>query len=122
MPNLNDYLKAERVNLGYGKSFNTKGNVLKHQAQDYIIKCIRKDMCGVHIEKPVKIHYHFYEPNKKRDLDNVASFTMKVVQDSLVLSKVLKNDGWEHIKGFSCQFSVDKDKPRIEITIIESEE
>ena len=120
MPNLNDYLSAERQKFKtYTGKTNTKGNELKQKWTDYTIIYIRKSVRGLKIEKPVKLHYKFYEPNMKRDMDNVASFAMKIIQDSLVKAKVLKNDGWRWIKGFECEFAVDAESSRIEITITE---
>lgn len=122
MANLNDFLAAERVRLRLpnGK-LDTKGNQLKKKTQNIIIPHIRERFKGIKVKEPIIIHYHFYEPNKKRDLDNIASFSMKVIQDSLVLSKVLTNDGWEQIRGFTCDFDVDHLKPRIEVTLEEVE-
>lgn len=120
MPNLNDYLSAERIKFKtmYGKT-NTKGNEMKQKWTQYSIVYIRKSVKSLKIEKPVKLYYKFYEPNMKRDLDNIASFAMKVIQDSLVKAGVLQNDGWKWIKGFDCEFDVDARNPRIEITITE---
>lgn len=119
--NLNDYLRAERIKFTSNGKTQTKGNIMKHKAQDYIIGFIRKDLRGLHIDKPIKIHYRFYEPNKKRDLDNIMSFAMKVVQDSLVLVGVIDNDGWKNICGISAEFFVDASNPRIEVYLIEKE-
>lgn len=120
LPNLNDYLKAERVSFkGRNGRLNTKGNVLKHESQDKIIAQIRRDLRGLRIEQPIRLHYRFYEPNMKRDLDNIMSFTMKVTQDSLVLAKVIENDGWNQINGISAEFFVDSVNPRIEVYLIE---
>ena len=119
LPNLNDYLKAERQTFRKGGSFTTKGNELKHDTQDLIIWEIRRQLKGLHINKQVDLHYTHYEPNEKRDKDNIASFFMKVFQDSLVLSEVLQNDGWKNIRGFSHNFEIDKDNPRIEVNIVE---
>lgn len=120
--NLNDYLRAERVNFkGKGGKLNTKGNIMKHEAQDRIIGFIRRDLRGLHITKPIRIHYKFFEPNRKRDLDNVMSFAMKVTQDSLVLAKVIDNDGWNNIYKISAEFDVDAINPRIEVYLIEKE-
>lgn len=122
LPNLNDYLKAERrTKRGRNGQFNTCGNIMKHDAQNYIIPQIRKYLGFTKLNVPVKLHYHFFEPNRKRDMDNIASFAMKVIQDSLVLSKVLPNDGWEWIRGFTCDFDVDEENPRIIVDIEELE-
>ena len=63
----------------------------------------------------------WYEPNKRRDLDNISSFGRKVIQDALVNLGVLENDGWQNIRGFNDEFRVSKDEPRIEVHIFEVE-
>lgn len=49
------------------------------------------------------LSYTWYEPNRKRDLDNVAS-ACKFINDALVACKILPNDGWAHVLGISHQF------------------
>ena len=72
------------------------------------------------IKSPITIHYAFYEPNRRRDLDNIAAVAHKFIQDSLVKCQVIENDGWQYIKGFSDEFHVDKHNPSIEVTLIEA--
>jgi Holliday junction resolvase RusA-like endonuclease len=119
LPNLNDYLKAERQTFRKNGKFTTKGNEMKQNSQDLIIWQIRQQLRGLHINNQIDIHYMFYEPNPKRDKDNVASFCMKVFQDSLVLAGVIDNDGWKNINGFMHEFAVDKNNPRIEFLLTE---
>lgn len=121
LANLNDYLSAERITIRTPRGITTKGNILKKSTQEKIYPFIYQQLRGVHITKPVTLHYTFYEPNRKRDLDNIASFGMKVIQDSLVHTRVLTNDGWKNICGFTCDFDVDDNDPRIEILIKEKE-
>lgn len=83
------------------------------------MQAIYEQLGRLRITKPVYIRYHWIEPNKKRDLDNISSFGRKVIQDALVKTKVLQNDGWANIVGFCDSFSVDKNNPRIEIEIEE---
>lgn len=109
---LNEYTAANRTNPH-------KGGKMKKDNEETVIWQIRQQLRNVHINKPVILKYDFYEPNKKRDLDNISSFAHKVIQDSLVKTKVLKNDGWNEIVGYLDQFYCDKDKPRIEVTIAE---
>lgn len=52
-------------------------------------------------------------------MDNVSSYGRKVIQDALVKSGVLANDGWANIIGFTDEFAVDKMHPRIEVEIEE---
>ena len=119
LSDLNDYLKAERQTYRQGNFFTTKGNELKKDTQEFVIWQIRQQLKDLHIKRPVILKYDFYEPNKKRDLDNISAFAHKVIQDSLVLTEVLENDGWKNISGYVDQFYHDKDNPRIEVTIVE---
>lgn len=70
---------------------------------------------------PVKLHYTFYEPNRRRDKDNIAATAHKFIQDALVQCGVLHDDGWADIEDFDDSFFVNKDNPRIEVIISESE-
>jgi Holliday junction resolvase RusA-like endonuclease len=109
---LNDYIAACRTNPH-------KGNKMKKDAEESVSWLIRRELRGIHIMKPVLIKYDFYEANKKRDLDNISSFAHKVIQDSLVKTGVLSNDGWKEIIGYLDQFYCDGKNPRIEVTIKE---
>lgn len=111
---LNDYIAAERTN-------RHKGAKMKADSGNIVAVAIRQCMRGVSIDRPVEMHYTWYEPNRRRDLDNVSRFGRKVIQDSLVQCGVLKDDGWKYVVGFSDRFEVDKNNPRIEILIREVE-
>lgn len=119
MPDLNDYLHGERIAIRKNGKFTTKGNVLKQENQKKVVVSVRSQLMGIHINKPVKLHYDFYEQDKRRDQDNVSSFARKVIQDGLVKGGLLENDGWKNISGSSELFYVDKDNPRIEVIIRE---
>ena len=84
-----------------------------------MIYAIKSQLRGRTVSGPVKMRYRWYEKNQRRDLDNISSFGRKVIQDALVKTGVLVNDGWKDILGFSDAFFVDKDRPRIEVDIME---
>ena len=65
------------------------------------------------------MRYTWYEPNRRRDKDNICAGGRKVIQDALVKGGYLRNDGWKEIAGFSDEFRVDKSCPRIEVEIEE---
>ena len=109
---VNEYTSANRTNP-------YKGGKVKRDCEKRIIYSIRQQLRGVHIEKPVLIYYRFYEPNRRRDNDNILSCAAKFVQDSLVDTKVLQEDGQKHIHNFYFDTFVDKENPRIEVTITE---
>lgn len=114
LPGLNEYIRACRTNPH-------AGNKMKRSAEDYVLWQIAQNIQDILITRPVILKYDFFEPNKKRDLDNIASFAMKVIQDVLVSAGVLANDGWNEILGFTTQFYCDPDNPRIEVAIVEVE-
>lgn len=113
LPNLNDYISAERTN-------RFKAAKMKHDAEEGVGWFIRSQSLP-RFDKPCFIEYRWFEKNKRRDLDNISSFGRKVIQDALVRNGVLANDGWANIVGFSDSFAVDKERPRIEVTIMEVE-
>lgn len=109
---LNEYTSANRTNYRVGGR-------MKRDNEETIMWAIRQQLRGLHITRPVIIHYTFYEINKFRDKDNILSCAMKFIQDSLVKTKVLKNDGWSEIENFTHEFRVDKNNPRIEVVLEE---
>lgn len=109
---LNEYTKACRANRYVGAR-------MKEDNERKVKYAIMTSNIGlIKIERKVKITYRWYEENKRRDLDNIA-FAKKFIQDALVEWGMLQGDGWRHIIGFSDEFYIDKDNPRIEVEIEE---
>ena len=109
---LNEYIKAERTNRYTAAK-------LKHKNQSWVCLCIKSQLRAKKIAGAAYIHYHFYEPNAKRDWDNVSGYAHKVIQDALVECKVLKDDSQRYVVGFSDSFDIDRKNPRIEVEIEE---
>jgi Holliday junction resolvase RusA-like endonuclease len=107
---LNEFIAANRTNA-------RAGNKMKRDGQRICFYYIRHCLKNAKIREPVRLHYKFYEKDKRRDMDNVSGFAHKVFQDALVEAKYLRNDGWNDIVGFSDEFYVDPENPRIEIEI-----
>ena len=122
LPSLNDYIAAERVRFKtkYGK-FMTKGAKMKRDWQDYISIFIRKDLRGVHIEKPVIIHYHYYEFDRRRDIGNIHAPCQKFTEDALQECEIIANDNHNYVTGFTASFDYDKENPRVEVELEETE-
>ena len=111
LPNLNDYITAERSNKYAGAKMKREWEaIVMHEA---------RVLRGVQFEKPVHMLYQWYEPNRRRDKSNICAFGRKVIEDALVRSGVLVNDGWAQIESFADEFYVDKKNPRIEVKIWE---
>lgn len=115
MPDLNNYLsECSRHPQAGGK-----------MKRDYMMiasNAIRRQLNHVKIPGRVKIHYRYYETSKRRDPSNISAFAIKVIEDALQKCGVISNDGWANIAGYSQDFFVDKDNPRIEVTITEVSE
>lgn len=114
LDNMNDYTSACRTN-------QYKGAKLKQKNENVVKQAIYEQLGRLRIKNPVQMLYRWYEPNKRRDLDNISAFGRKVIQDALVDTRVLQDDGWRYVKGFQDEFYVDKGNPRIEVEIIEDE-
>jgi Holliday junction resolvase RusA-like endonuclease len=107
LPSLNDYINSCRRNRYDGAN-------LKKVVEEYIcceIKKQTKDKFDT-----VALTFSWYEANKKRDLDNIA-FAKKFILDALQTTDTLTGDGWGQVIGFSDEFYVDKENPRVEIEI-----
>lgn len=109
----NEYVGACRTSAAYA-------NRIKKQNESVICWEIKKAHIPP-IKKPVALHYTWYEENQKRDLDNIV-FAQKYFQDAMVNSGILENDGQKWIKSLSHQVILDREKPRIEVTIEEVED
>lgn len=107
---LNEYITANRKKPIIGAN-------MKRDDQAAVEWYIRSQLRGIHIKHPVRMHYAWYEPNKRRDLDNVSSYGRKIIQDALVSTGVLKDDSWKQITGFTDAFFVDRKTPHIEVEI-----
>lgn len=84
--NLNDYITACRTNP-------YKGAKVKAHNENIVKACIYEQLGRLRIQGPVYMKYRWFEPDRRRDLDNISSFGRKVIQDALVETHVLRNDG-----------------------------
>ena len=98
LPSLNDYINACRTNKY--KAAKYKADIEK-QIAGFLIKMPR-------YECPIKIHFHWVEGNKKRDLDNVC-FAKKFILDAMVKAEKLENDNRKHVMAFTDTFYYGKE-------------
>lgn len=67
-------------------------------------------------ERPIKIHFHWVEENKRRDLDNICA-AKKFILDAMVKEGKLKDDNRRFVTAFTDTFEYQKEaKVVIEIT------
>lgn len=109
LPNLNDYTKACRT-------YKMAGAKMKKDAEKVVSFFIMQQLHDVKFEGTVELNFRWYEPNKKRDLDNIC-FAKKFILDALVNNGTIEADGWKGVIGFTDSFFIDKENPRIEVDI-----
>ena len=109
LPSLNNYINECRKNRYAGAKL--KSEVEKDIG--YFVSKLPK------FEKPIKIHFLWVEPNKKRDLDGIA-FGKKFILDSMVKHGVITDDNRKIVTGFTDSFTYDKEaKVILEIEEVE---
>lgn len=111
-PDLNDYLHECARHPHSGAK-------LKREYQFIAQNAIRTQLPRLKIDKPIIIHYKFYETDRCRDKMNIFSFADKVFEDALQGCNVIPNDGWDQVDNTTHDFFVDKANPRIEIVLEE---
>lgn len=110
MPGMNEIIAAAKSHYGqYSKM--KKANM---ELVTWVKKVPKKERVFLDIT--------WYCKNKRRDPDNIAGGGVKFIWDGLVEAGVIENDGWKQNGGWSNKFEVDKDNPRIEVTIKEVED
>jgi len=109
LPSANEF-----INAGYRNRY--VANNMKAKAEERIVEAVKSQ--GVcRFDKPVKIGIAWYEPNARKDCDNVA-FAKKFIQDALVKAGVLEDDSRKYVAGYlGEEFPVDKDNPRVVVTL-----
>ena len=110
LTDLNQYIKALNNHRFVGSK------IKKEETERVYWECKEQKIKPV-TKFPVKIHYRWYSPNARKDIDNVA-FSKKFINDGLTMAEVLPDDSRKYIKGFSDNFFIDKEFPRVEIEII----
>ena len=98
LPSLNEYINECRRNKFAGAK-------MKKEVENDIGWFINK---LPQYTKPIIIHFHWVEENKKRDLDNVC-FAKKFILDSMVKAGKLKDDNRNFVEGFTDTFEYAKE-------------
>lgn len=106
---LNEYTNACRRNAYLA-------NNMKRDNEETVKLAILSDKLKKIDKYPIILKITWYEPNKRRDIDNI-TFATKFIQDSLVNNGILENDSQKCVCGLSHIVRIDKDNPRIEVEI-----
>lgn len=110
IPSTNEVITANRLNKYVGAN-------LKKKVQTSLCDCFAEQVKET-FTKHVTLKVRFYEPDRRRDEDNVIA-GLKFIQDALVCMKVLKDDSQKYVHVLPEVF-VDTENPRIEVDIEET--
>ena len=112
---MNDYTKANRSN-------KYLANKMKQDIQKTICKYIVFGVSMKDLEKvdryPIGLTIKWYEPNNKRDIDNI-TFGTKFILDSMVCMGIIEDDSRKYVDSIEHSVFTDKENPRIEVEINE---
>ena len=110
----NEYINACRIN-------RYMANKVKIENQARIRKGIEKAILGRSLTKvykyPCKLKIAWYEPNRRRDVDNVV-FGVKFILDELVACGIIPNDSQKYVNQILNSVYCDPESPRIEVRIL----
>ena len=110
---LNEYTKSNRYNRYAGGRMKKNNEEL---ITNFIFDALDKGLLIKNIPVPVKISIEWYEPNERRDIDNII-FAQKFIFDALVKNEILEDDNRKCIKEITHRVFTDKENPRIEVKI-----
>jgi len=99
-PGMNEIVAASKGNggrgYGYARLKAAETERVAWRAREQQIRPITR----------ARFHFTWREPDRQRNPDNIAAGGRKFVFDGLVLIKLLANDGWGQIAGWSDEFEV----------------
>ena len=93
LPSLNEYINACRSN-------RFQGAKMKRDVEDDIMIFLR---LVPEFHNPIRIHFHWIEENRRRDLDNIC-FAKKFILDALVKAGKLADDNRKIVTAFIDTF------------------
>lgn len=113
-PSLNQYIAEVGRNPKAGNQFKQKYEFI-------VVRSIRASLKNLKLDKPVYIHYIFGEPDKGRDVSNIVSGAVKIIEDGMQKAFLIKNDNPTCLKDYSheIRYIGGKELPYIKIIISE---
>lgn len=112
LPGLNEVTRANRTHWSVGAK-------LKLEAEKRIGWYIREAKLEP-VKAPVHVEIAWYEPNRRRDVDNITS-AVKFVLDALVREGVLQDDSQRWVRAIAHFICIDHEHPRVVVTLTEEE-
>ncbi len=93
LPSLNDYINVCRTNKYKAAKYKSD---FENNIMLFLLRMPK-------YTDPIKIHFHWIERTRRRDLDNIA-FAKKFILDAMVKAGKIKNDNTRYVKAFSDTF------------------
>lgn len=115
LDSLNDYVLACRSMRYAGAAMKKRNEKKINQA---IIQALETKQIKRVCKYPCTLKIAWYEPNKRRDIDNIV-FATKFILDALVSEGILDNDNQKHVSVLEHSINIDNLNPRIEVEILE---
>lgn len=105
----------------YDKRSRRYYNKVKRENDALCVKAIRssRSLWKVKIRNPIIIDYQIFARDKRHDRMNLFFGIDKSFEDALQKTRIIKNDGWDDVLNTTHSFYIDRENPRIEITIME---
>lgn len=108
LASLNEYVRAERANR-YEAARVKRGETAR--VRDAALAQGAPRFAG-----PVTVSTTFYEPDRRRDADNVG-FARKFVLDGLVAAGVIPDDSRRYVPQCPDRVLTDRERPRVEVEV-----
>lgn len=109
-PSLNEYTRANRNNkYDGGRMKKTVENDIGHFINRLPV-----------FKKPIKLHLHWIEGNKRRDLDNIM-YAVKFINDAMVKAGKIEDDDADHVTAILSSVGYEKGVWKVILEIEEVE-
>lgn len=108
LPGRNEWIKADRRHWA-------AGGKLKKQATELVAW----EAAIQHIKPVEKCHITIqcFEPDMRRDSDNVQTGAVKPILDGLKMAGIIKDDSRKYVRVTMLPVELDKNNPRVEVWI-----
>lgn len=110
IPGLNDMINSAKLALVTSKKNKRLAILTAYEPlRKKWIKKIEEEIIssGINPVEKIYLSLEWEEPTRRRDPDNVAAF-IKFILDALRKTDIIKNDGWEQVKGWDNSFLLSK--------------
>lgn len=108
LPGMNEIISAARTHW-------SQSATQKKTATLRVVKALKGRR---RFDTPIALEIHWFEPTLKRDLDNVTA-GVKFILDGMVVAGKITNDSRAYVNGLSHKVSLDRQNPRVEVTVKE---